>query len=459
MWNWVVYCLPLVLSLSCFGADPPETLPYRDDPAILEAIAKIGDKSSLTLPKLTVDAMSDIYGCQSHGPVTRDYTTRMVYAPARQAALYHGGSHQTLRSNDVWEYHLGSNTWHMIFEPDGGNHAPHKGVLMFLARRLREKPEQPMTDPEQAQFEKVRPWWNANIVLKEGYLTTTNGGPVLPGHTWDTLVYEPNRRVMIHGTGAYCSDTAILQSHYTGVPLADVESQIDKSYSSIWMFDPYDKRWIIHRRPDNGIMPDLEGMGATMCYLPDLKRVIYYVAAQNVTPHAYRMWSWDVVNNIWTELKPNGGKSIDELVLRDKVAPTAEQQTAYSPKQKRLVAVIGTATFAYDVVKNEWARLNDQAPIQAHDAHTIFAYDSVNDRFLLTDGNQEGKVAVFSLTDNSWELVTPTGDGCPPSNYGAGNYWGQPKGYFDPRLNVLVVHGAMTNRVWVYRHKQSQLPQ
>lgn len=453
----VIVALVAFLVIACFGlgADPPPVPPpYRDDPAIIKAIENLGDRSSLALPKFTVDAASDIYGCQAVGPVTRGYTMRMVYAPERQAALYHGGDHQTIRSNDVWEYHLGSNTWHMIFEPDGGNQGPLKSVLMFLARRLREKPDQPMTDMEKKRFEEVRPWWNANIVMNNGYLTTRRGGPILPGHTWDTLVYEPNLRVMIHGTGAYCSDAAVLHSRYTGVELAEVEKQIDKSYSDIWMFDPLAKKWIIHKRPADDSMPKLSGMGATMCYIPDLKRVIYYVAAQNVSPHSYMMWSWDAVNNHWTELKPNGGKKISDLVLREKIAPTEEQQTAYSPIQKKMVAVIGGSTFAYDVAKNEWARLNDKVPIQAHDARTTFAYDSVNDLFLLTDGNKEGKVAVFSLTRNEWELVTPAGDGCPPSNYGAGNYWAQPKGYFDPRLNVFVVHGGMTNRVWVYRHKR-----
>jgi len=451
-----VVALVSVLVTAAFGLaaeSPPAALPYHDDPAIIEAVSNLADRSSLTLPKLKVKAASNIYGCQTVGPVTRGYTMRMVYAPERQAALYHGGDHQTIRSNDVWEYHLGSNTWHMIFEPDGGNHGPLKGVLMFLARRLREKPDQPMSEAERKQFEEVRPWWNANIVLKDGYLTTKNGGPILPGHTWDTLVYEPNVHMMVHGHGAYCSDAAVLQSRYTGVPLEDIEKQIDKSYSSNWLFDPAQKRWNIHKRPAKGGMPELTGMGATMCYIPDLKRVIYYVAAQNVSPHSYMMWSWDVATNIWTELKPNGGKTISDLVLRNKVAPTEEQQTAYSPKHKKMVAVIGKATFAYDITKNEWAKLNDQIPIEAHDAKTMFAYDSINDVFLLTDGNKEGRVAVFSLAENKWELVTPKGDGCPPSNYGAGNYWAQPKGYFDPRLNVLVVHGGMTDRVWVYRHQ------
>ena len=443
----------LVIALPAVAAEPAP-LPYHDDPAVIQAIANLGDRSALALPKFTVDAKSDIYGCQTNGPVTRGYTMRMAYAPDRQTALYHGGDHQTIRSNDVWEFHLGSNTWHMIFEPDGGNHGPMKDVLLFLARRLREKPDQPMTDDERKRFEEVRPWWKANVILKDGHFTTTHGGPILPVHTWDTLVYEPNRRVMIHGTGASPTDSAVLQSHYTGVPLAEVDQLVDKSYSSIWMFDPFSKQWITHKRPARGAMPDMEGMGATMCYIPDLKRVIYYVAAQNVSPHAYGMWSWDVMTNDWTELKPNGGKSVDTLVLRDKVAPTEEQQTAYSPKHKQLVAVIGNSTFAYHVLKNEWSRLNDQVPLECHDAKTMFAYDSVNDVFLLTDGNKQGRVAAFSLTGNKWEMVTPAGDGCPPSDYGAGKYWAQPKGYFDPRLNVLVVHGGMTDRVWVYRHQR-----
>lgn len=448
-------CLAIV-SLSCqllHAESPTASLPYADDPAVIEAIDKLGDRASLTLPKFSVDSKSEIYGCKVVGPVTRGYTMRMVYAPERQTALYHGGDHQTIRSNDVWEYHLGSNTWHMIFEPDGGNHGPHKGVLMFLPRRLRAQPDQPMSEKEKKEFEEVRPWWNANIVLKDGYLTTRNGGPILPGHTWDTLVYEPDLRLLIHGHGAYCSDAAMLHSLYHDIPLEEVEKQIDPAYSSIWMFDPTAKKWIIHKRPASGNMPDLVGMGATMCYIPDLKRVLYYCAAQNVSPHSYMMWSWDVGKNEWTELRPNGGKRIDDLVVREKVAPTEEQQSAYSSKHKKMVAVIGKATFAYDVLKNEWSRLNDDAPIEAHDAKTMFAYDSVSDVFLLTDGNKEGKVAAFSLAENKWELITPDGDGCPPSNYGAGNYWAQPKGYFDPRLNVLVVHGGCTNRVWVYRHK------
>jgi hypothetical protein len=185
-------------------------LPYADEPAVIQAIGGLADRTALALPKFKVDAKSDIYGCQTNGPVTRGYTMRMAYAPERQTALYHGGDHQTIRSNDVWEYHLGSNTWHMIFEPDGGNHGPMKDVLLFLARRLRANPDDAMTAEERKRFEEVRPWWKANVILKDGYFTTTHGGPILPVHTWDTLVYEPNREFRWRrSTGRLTSPTAV----------------------------------------------------------------------------------------------------------------------------------------------------------------------------------------------------------------------------------------------------------
>jgi hypothetical protein len=448
----VAMALLALESRCCVAADSAENPRYRDDPAVLAAIENLGPRESLTLPPFTVDAATHIYGSEVHGPVTRGYTLRMAYAPERQTALYHGGDHQTLRSNDVWEYHLGSNTWHMLFEPDGGNHAPMKDVLLFLARKMRERPDERLTEEEERRLEEVRPWWNENVVLNDGCLTTRRGGPILPVHTWDTLVYEPDQKLLIHGTGASPTDAAVLHSLYTGMPLEEIDRQLVSTDHSIWMFDPAARQWSVHRRPAESSMPDLRGMGATMCHIPELGRVLYYVAAQNVAPHAFGMWSWDVATNEWAELHPNGGRSIADLVLRDQVAPGEELQTAYSPRDRKLVAVIGRATFAYDIDANAWLRLNDAIPIEAHDAVTTFAYDSVSDAFLLTDGNREGRVAVYSLADNRWELVTPTGDGCPPSNYGAGDYWGQPKGYFDPRLNIFVVHGSMTDRVWVYRH-------
>ena len=77
----VLVALVSILMIARWGlgaGSPPAALPYQDDPAIIQAIANLGDRASLSLPKLTVDAASDIYGCRTVGPVTRGYTMRMA---------------------------------------------------------------------------------------------------------------------------------------------------------------------------------------------------------------------------------------------------------------------------------------------------------------------------------------------------------------------------------------------
>jgi len=216
----------------------------------------------------------------------------------------------------------------------------------------------------------------------------------------------------------------------------------------MWMFDPAKRTWI-HYRTD-GKRAQLRGMGATMAYLPDLGKTVWYVAAQNVSPHAFEMWLLDAVEDRWTELKPNGGKSIATLVTKDKVAPLAEQQTAYSPRHKKLVAVLEHDTFVYDVAANRWSKVAGDERIYGHDAHSVFAYDEQADAFLLAfppDGRgKQLRLAAFSLATGRWELIEPNGPAVPAIQYGGYT------GYYDPGHHVLVIQGRYCDRVWVYRH-------
>jgi hypothetical protein len=424
--------------------------PYKNDPAIVKMLEFLGDRSSLALPPVTINAARNIFGSEIGGPPTRGFTLKMVYAPERQTALYEGGDHQCLRSSDVWEYHLGSNSWNMIFEPDGGNQADMKGTLMFTARKLREKPDYRMNDSEKKNWDETKKWWKQNVVLRDGVLVTSHGGPLLVGHTWDTLVYDPAVRRMIHGTGAYCSDAVVLHSRFEGIPLADAEKGLDKSCTGIWTFDPGKKMWACHRHDPSKPMAPMGGMGATMCYIPDWGKVLWYTAAQNVSPHAYEMWAWDVAKDEWTELKPNGGRRISDLVLRDKVAPSDEMQTAYSPKHKKLVAVRGPDTFVYDILRNEWTKACTDNRIEAFDYRTVFAYDSHADVFLLSN-MKKTLLAAFSLDTGKWEEIVPNGPGLRdrPDDRNV-------KGYYDPKHNVFVLHGSWVKQVWVYRHTASK---
>jgi hypothetical protein len=445
-------CTLILLSGAATFASEKKPLPYQNDPAIVAKLKALEPGHSLVLP--TVKHMADGKSIKAQGrsgPYSRDYTNKMAYAPERQTALYCGGNHGKGRTNDVWEYHLGSNTWHRLQIAVGGDHARHKNMLMFMPRKWRKNPDYQMKEKEKKQFAAAKAFWNKYVILKDGhFITKQDQAPLLVGHTWDTLVYDPNVGRLIQGTGAHCAGSAILHTKFTGMPLAEVKSKLGKNpqgvpYRTMWSFDPVKKQWAQYASADK--LARLRGMGATMCYIPDWKKTIFYVSAQNVTPQAHSMVTYDAVNDKWAEVKPNGGKRISTLSLRLKVAPASEQQTAYSPRHKKMLAVLKKDTFCYDIVKNEWSKLNSDIPFTAHDAKTVFSYDSVGDVWLLA-APRNGNFAIFDIKTNKWEKVTPPGPKMPKPPYCVG------KGYYDPEHNVFVVQPAYKNQIWVYRHKK-----
>jgi hypothetical protein len=447
----------LLAALTAAGApaaDPKTAAPpYEDGPAVVAKIDALGEGASLLLdPPKSVCGRHRIYDCHRYGPFTRSYCNKMVYAPERRTALYTGGGHQNLRTNDVWEYHLGSNTWYMIFEPDGGNMGPLKLTLMFTPRRFAKNPDYPMNERERTNWVKTKAWWEKHVVLRDGHFVTRTGGPLLTGHTWDTLVYEPNARRMIHGTGAHCCSAADWLHHkFTGRPLAEIRKQVGtapdgKPYRTMWMFDPAARTWSQYASTSQ--LAAFRGMGATMCYIPDWKKTLFYVAAQNVSPHAYAMVTYDAIHDRWETLRPNGGRALSALVHQDKAAPRSEQQTAYSPKHKKMVAVLGKDTFAYDIVRNEWSRLATDERIDAHDARTVFAYDANADVFILCGPKQKTPLAVFDLKTSQWQPVTPKGPAPPRAQ------WEHGKGYYDPAHNCFVLHNRAG--LWLYRHAKTR---
>ena len=443
----------LLTAVATAGPLRAEGPPYDDDPAIAKMFEQLGSRASLVLPPVKVDAGDlSMHGMEKYGPGQRDYCNKMVYAPPRETALYAGGNHQVPhRMNDVWEYHLGSNTWHLLYAPDGGNAGKHKGAYFLTSRTLVRDPDKDLTDREQEQIEAYREWWTEHVALRDGHLATTRGGPVMPAHTWDALCYDPRAGRLIWGMGANPAAQLTTQAYFSGKPLAELEKLTDPDYTPMWMFDPQKRTWIHYRtaRPH----AQLRGMGATMAYLPDLGKNLWYVAAQNVSPHAFEMWLFDAVADRWTELEPNGGKSIATLAVDEKVAPMAEQQTAYSARHKKLVAVLRHDTFVYDVPADRWSKVATDERIFGHDAHSVFAYDEHADVFLLAfppEGRgKQLRLAAFSLATGRWETIEPAGPGIPAIQYGGYT------GYFDPRHNGLVVQGRYSDQVWVYRHHAS----
>lgn len=446
----VAWCCPATMVWGAEGAK----LPYQDDEAIVRQLQQLKPGGSTLLPKLNVplgdEEIPGIHsGMRKVGPGQRDYCNRMPYAVDRQTALYAGGNHQVPnRMNDVWEYHLGSNTWHLLYAPDGGNPSPHKGAYFLTSRNLAKDPNAKLDDNQRKQIEEYRKWWQANVVLQDGHLTTRRGGPIMPAHTWDALTYDAGIGKLIWGMGANPAGQFSTYAYFAGESLEAAEKLKDANYTGMWMFDPREKRWSEYRT--SAPRAALRGMGASLTYLPDLKRDLWYVAATNVSPPAYEMWLFDAAADQWTELQPNGGQSISRLVTQEKIAPESEQQMAYSPRHKKLVAVLKHDTFVYDVAANRWSKAATDKRIFGHDAHSVFAYDEQADAFLLAfppEGRgKQLQLAAFSLATNRWEIVEPAGPAIPATKYGSYT------GYYDPQHNVLVVQGRNNDQMWVYRH-------
>lgn len=450
----------LVISALC-GAD--EQL-IADDPAVIAALDPLGDRSSAVLEPVKVvlppgfadtpefKALAD-HNMHKRGPGQRDYCNKMVYAPERHTALYAGGNHQAPhRMNDVWEYHLGANTWRLLYAPDGGNAGRHKAAYFLTSRTLVKDPDAALTDKQRNQIEDYRQWWHDYVTLAEGHIATRRGGPINPVHTWDGFCYDAAAGRMVWAMGANPAAQPATQAYFTGQTVEQVQAQLDPRYTPMWSFDPVTKRWHHQRMAAaDDPRPGLRGMGGSMTYLPDQQRCVWYIAAQNVSPHDYGMWLLDAKTNQWTELHPNDGRSISDLVNRDDIAPRAELQMAYDPTRRRLVAVIKHDTFAYDFAANAWSKITTDPRVFGHDAHSVFAYDPVGDVFLLAfapDGRgKQLNLAALDAATLQWRMITPNGPPIPATQYGG--YMG----YFDPRLNALVIQPRYSDRMWVYRHK------
>lgn len=406
-----IYSILVVLIVGVVGQGRAEegSHPYQDDPDIVAKIRELPDNTAIVLPpfKLAgegVDAWRKMYGT---APQRRDYCNKIVYAPERGTGLYCGMNHGVPhRLNDAWEYHLGSNTWHLLFAPDAN----------YSAKEHR--------SPE---------WIKANVVFQDGYLQTKRGGMLNSVHTWDGLTYDPVLKRMLWANVA--SEHPNEWKAFAEAMGLDHDQLLKQQEpgSRLWMFDPKEGRW--HKQMGAGPHPRLTCQGGTLEYIPELKKSLWYACQWDESG----MWSFDSKANTWLELKPNGVKSM----YHDKsdTFPKAELQAAYSSKHQKLVAVRGKGTWWYDIRMNEWSKACDDPANNAHDASTVFAYDSINDVFLLHQP-REKTLRAYRIDSNKWETLLPQGGGV--STGGAG--------FFDRAHNCLVVYER--DRMWVYRYRR-----
>ena len=368
----------------------------------------------------------------------------MLSAPDRGTALYCGGVHGEYEINDVWELHLGANTWNLICPSDGGNHLSAVSARA-AARRGR--------DPEKNRAY-YRKWYRDNVVVEDGTVRTRfNRGPLSPIQTWDQLAYD-HHAGKLYWVVSSISDGNRLES-YCQATGQDPEKlrPLLKPGTSLWSFDPETRKWDRHFEPRP--RPRTGGMGGTLRYVPAMRKLVWYVAAQNTIPFDYGMWAYDPATNRWEDMRPNGGADIEKLYTAGAV-PGCHLQSAYSPKDNVLVAVMDKKTWVFSFAANEWKLTATDARNSARENRTVFAYDRDSDRFLLMHPGRAGRrklgrkpavppvpgnVRAFDVASNKWRTLPVKG--APVPN-------GVVAGYWDPRFGVLVVQ-SRSRRIWVYR--------
>ncbi len=416
--------------------------PYPGDAAITATLDSLQAGHGVVLPEPTVHNQG--FGASSShlGPVARDYSNRMVFAPERHSAYYAGGSHGTYRANDVWEYHLASNTWRLRYYPEGGSWGPHKAALFGLRAWLEDGAE--LSEENMQKVEDFKVWVKDQVVFKDGIITTPLGGPIMPSHQWDGFTYDFHARKIVWRFGAHFYITPKMISYMLDLPLEEVEAEYDYTQSRMWTYDPEANQWAPYKTEDEMLRDRvITGMATSAVYIPDRCATLHYGA----TPSIYEMWLHDLVDDTWTEILPNGGRDIWGLAL-DGLSPLAEQQMAYSTKQKKIVAVLKGDTFVYDFTEDTWTPLPHEPMVEhAHDARTVFVYDSTNDVFVLVGREQPDRVHVFSMETMSWEEVMIQGDPYDPGAYQS------PFGYYDPEHNVVVVGNNRYRKMWAFRYR------
>lgn len=293
---------------------------YKDIPEIVAKINSLKNKTAVDLGRFSINPTDakKYNGNFVNGPGRRDYSNKMPYAPDRGTATYCGANHGSPnRLNDVWEYHLGSNTWNLICLP--GNNATEQREWDNKARKAREDiskqidvdKNKSFLEKEYAEYNKN--WWS-KCTVEDGYLQDkANGGPVQPWHTWDGVTYDTQTKrlywaVLDSDTTKIAKDRVQISKTrlYAEAIGKDPDEVIAllKPSSSMFMYDFDKKRWF--RQLGDAPLPYMRGMGGSLIYLPDIDKTIWYNAAQNVPLGEFCMWSY--------VLKPTHGRILNQMM-------------------------------------------------------------------------------------------------------------------------------------------------
>lgn len=338
------------------------------------------------------------FNLHKSGPMGRDFSIKMVWAPDRGRALYCGANHGVPhRLNDVWEFDLNSFSWILLYAPDKNRDYIGLGK----------------------DFSDVR--------FENGVLLTKRGGPAVIGHTWWGLSYDTKQKCMLF------MNTWVTNLKKSVELLGKDPSELYLG-PPLWSFDPEKKKWKMHalQKP----FP-VSPFGGLLEYIPELNGTIWH------TNNWQMQATWLLENDLkkWRNLNANKGGDFA------KNAAEPEQVGYYDPKRKIIIAHRHKATSHYDPIENAWKKFVDaekdslDVPF-GHDAYAPMVYDSQNGTGLLMELRTR---VLWSYDPDSrkWARLEPKGDPVPEGI--------KPLIYFDPIQNVLVyIQGT---NVWAYRPK------
>lgn len=331
------------------------------------------------------------------GPLRRDYSLKMVWAPERHQAIYLGANHgKPHRLNDVWSFDLRALEWTLLYAPD-------------LPRDYRGLGEDA-----------------SDVVLHDGVLMTRRGGPAIIGHGWSSVTYDAARRKVLFMNAWPANRNQI------ATRLKRSADEIDSSLP-MWTFDPAQKSWAYLK---TGTPQPPPAYGALLEFNPEGGGAIYHGNDWQLRG----TWWLDSASDTWVRLLPKKG---DRTFSRN--APGRELVGYFDPRRELLICRAGKRTFRFDPKAQAWTAVPDGKGSPAtlpggHDARNVFLFDSATGRGLLVDLSN-ASIHAFDPDRSEWKALDPDG---PPMPDGE-----RMLAYFDHRDQVLVVIDE--RRVWAYR--------
>lgn len=396
--------IALLLSLvhSLRAAETIEPVLPVNETAVAQLKALKPNQAVTLAPAQVVGEFNDTarqFNLHKTGPVGRDFTIKMAWAPERRRALFCGANHNVPhRINDVWEFDLAALTWAMLYAPD--NPRDYTGIGKDFS----------------------------DVEFKDGVLVTKRGGPAVIAHTWWGLTYDPQHKLLLFmntwvtdqkkAVAQLGGDPALL---YPGPPLVAFSPQTRR-----WTMLTADKPY--PRAPFGGLLE----------YIPELNGSIWHT--NNWQMQA--TWLYDAKTNAWRDLQPNAATKDF-----DKQSPAPEQVGYYDPRRKLVIVQRARDTFQYSPAANEWKKVlaldpdSDQAPL-GHDAYAPLVYDPVSGHGLLVEFKTDTLWA-YDPDKPAWTKLQPQGDPLPTGN--------KRLAYFDPIQQVFVILQRTT--VWAYRYR------